>query len=79
MTVTIYRIPPESRGFYAGHVVFEWEQGETTSHVTMHGHEHEPQVRTMAAALIEQVKTCGSDAKRAERPETCRLVFGHER
>lgn len=73
---TVYRIAPESRGFYAGHIVFEWRQGNTTFHFTMHGHEHEPQARVMAAALIEQVKACATERARSERPGTCDLVFG---
>ena len=76
----MYRIPPETEGgpsFYSGHVVVEWQQGQTTFHLTMHGHEHEPEMRLMAAALIEQVKACASDARREKRAETCGLVFGH--
>jgi len=63
-------------GFYAGHLVFEWRLGKTTFHLTMHGHEHEPQTRIMAAALIEQVKACATEPGRTGGPEVCDLVFG---
>jgi hypothetical protein len=77
--VTVYRMAPKSRGFYAGHIVFEWRHGETTFHLTMHGHRresHESQTRIMAAALIEQVKACATEEQRRDHSETCALVFG---
>ena len=74
--LTVYRMAPDVPGFYAGHLVFEWRLGETTFHLTMHGHEHEPQTRIMAAALIEQVKACATDPARTVGPEGRDLVFG---
>jgi len=77
--VGVYRVPEARQGgsgFYSGHVVFEWQHGDTTFHVTMHGHDNEAQARLMAAALIELVRACPTEAARRAAPETCRLVFG---
>jgi hypothetical protein len=77
--VTVYRMPTEAQGgagFYSGHVVFEWAYRGTTFHVTMHGHQNEPQTRAMAAALIEELRLCATEEDRKSHPDACRLVFG---
>lgn len=56
--VGVYRIDQELRSFYAGHVVYAWQERALRFHLTVHGFEWEPQLRQMTAALMAAIDRC---------------------
>jgi hypothetical protein len=48
------QVPSTDDGYYSGHVAYAWEHRGVVYHVTIHGHDEEPRVALMMAALIRR-------------------------
>ena len=58
--VGVYRIAQELRSFYAGHVVYAWQERGLRFHLTIHGFDWESQLREMTAALMAAIDRCSA-------------------
>lgn len=58
--VGVYRIAQELRSFYAGHVVYVWQERGVRFHLTIHGFDWEPQLREMTAAMMAAIDRCNA-------------------
>jgi len=56
--VGVYRIAADIRSFYAGHVVYAWQESGRRFHLTVHGYEWEVRLRRMASALMAAIERC---------------------
>lgn len=58
--VGVYRIDQDIRSFYAGHVVYAWQEKGLRFHLTVHGYQWESRLRRMASALMSAIDRCAS-------------------
>ncbi len=56
--VGVYRIEEGIRSFYAGHVVYAWQENSLRFHLTVHGHQWETRLRQMTSALMAAIDQC---------------------
>lgn len=56
--VGVYRVAADIRSFYAGHVVYAWQESGRRFHLTVHGYEWEARLRRMASALMAAIDRC---------------------
>jgi hypothetical protein len=54
--VTIYAMPADQPGFYAGHVIAAWQLDRTTYHLTIHGRRNRSRLKVMAQAMITRLR-----------------------
>jgi hypothetical protein len=57
-TVGVYRIAPNIRSFYAGHILYAWQEKRLRFHLTVHGYQWEPRLQRMASALKNAIDRC---------------------
>ena len=57
--VGVYLIEANIRSFYAGHVVYAWQEQGVRFHFTVHGYEWEGRLRQMTSALMTAIDQCG--------------------
>jgi len=74
--VGVYRIPADIRSFYAGHVVYAWQESGRRFHLTVHGYHWEARLRRMAAALMTAIDRCTA---RPTLPLCAKVMIGGRR
>jgi hypothetical protein len=56
--VGVYWIPEDIRSFYAGHVVYAWQEHGLRFHLSVHGYQWEARLRRIASALMAAMDRC---------------------
>ena len=71
--VSLYTMPAydEGGGYYGGHVVAAWRNGDERVQMSVHGRRNERRLVAMATALIEEQERC----PRPRSDRDCQLVY----